>query len=89
MAEGKVTLLLSLGLLNGKLQFTLDFSHEKIVNHDVICRVVKFVFDSYQFELTFHEITIIEKVHRFQDIDEGGLRTLQFGSHQIAHPKHY
>lgn len=76
VTEGIVVFLFSFGLLNGQLQLTLDFSHEEIVDHDVVGRVIQLVFDPDQLELPLHRLTLIEKVERFKQSDETALGAL-------------
>jgi hypothetical protein len=89
MTEGIVILSFSLRLLYRKLQLTLNLSHKEIVNHNVIGRLIKFVLDPNESELTLHFFTTIQQIHSFQQTDERALIALEFRPHQIAHPEDY
>ena len=84
MAEGVIAFLLSFGLLNGELEFALNFPHEEVVDHNVVGRIVQFVLDSDQSEFALHALILIEKIDRLQQADEPTLGALQFRSHYIA-----
>ena len=89
MTEGVVALLLSTRLLNRQLKLALNFSHEKVVDHDVVGRLVKFVLDSDQLELALHALAVfmVQSIHRFQKIDEATLTALILRSQQVADVK--
>ena len=85
MTESVVVLLLALSFLNRKLQLALHLTHEEVVDHDVIGRIIQFVLDSDQFELVYHQITIVKQIHCFKNADEVTFRTLVLGSHEVTH----
>ena len=87
MTESIIIFLLALRLLNGQLQLALNFPVEKIVDHDIVGRVIQFIFDPDDSEAIAHERSAVKKVHRFQHTQEGVLAALEFRSHQIAHPE--
>lgn len=80
MIEGLVIFLPSFGLMDGKLKLALNLPHEKIVDHNIIRGLVKFVFNSDYFELVSHLLAIIKEIHSFQDTDEGIFPAVHFGS---------
>ena len=84
MAECIIAFLLSFRLLNGELEFALNFPHEEVVDHNVVGRIVQFVLDSDQSEFALHALILIEKIDRLQQADEPTLGALQFRSHDIA-----
>ena len=88
MAESIIMLLFSFYILNGQLKLTLDFSHEKIVDDDIICRLIEFVPDFYNFEFIMHRLFTVHQVHSVKHTDECALPTLVFRSHQITDSKH-
>ena len=65
MAEGIVIFFLSFGLLNRKLQLTLNFPHEEIVDNNVVGRSVHLIADLDDFELLLHGLAGIQQVHCF------------------------
>ena len=89
MAEGIVVLLPALGFVDGELQFALDPPHEEVVDHDVVGGVVEFVLDPDQFELSLHGLAVVEQVHGPEDVDEGVLRALELGPHEVGDPEHH
>ena len=70
MTKSIVIFFFSFGLLNRELKLTLNFTHKKIVDHNVIGRLVKFVLDSDEFKFTLHGLIPIKYVHGFKDVDE-------------------
>ena len=77
MAEGVVIFLFAFGFLDGKLKLALHFSHEKVVYHDVVGWIVKFVLYSYQFEFAAHQLAVVKEIHGFQQTDEGTFGALK------------
>ena len=45
MTESVIIFFFASRLLNGKLKLTLNFAHEKIINHNIVSRVIKLVFN--------------------------------------------
>ena len=88
MIEGLVIFLPSFGLMDGKLKLALNLTHKEIVDHDIIGRFIKFIFNSDYFELVPHLFTIIKEIHSFQDTDECILPAVHFGSEKISDSKH-
>jgi len=78
MAEDVVIFFLSFDILDGKLKLALNSVHEKIVDDDVVGRIIKFVFYSHQFELSSQYFVVVKKVHCFQDVDKTALAALKF-----------
>ena len=78
MTESIIIFLLALRLLNGQLQLALNFPVEKIVDHDIVGRVIQFIFDPDDSEPIAHERSAIKKVHSFQHTQEGILAALKF-----------
>ena len=87
MTKSIVIFFFSFGLLNGELKLTLNFAHKKIVDHNIIGRFIKFVFDSDEFKFALHGLIPIKYVHCFKDVDESWLIAFVVGSNQIADPK--
>ena len=81
--EGIVIFLFSFWLLNGELQLARNLSHEEVVDDDITGRVIQFVFDPGQFELSLHALVLVEEVHSFEDVDKGTLAALQFRPHDV------
>ena len=54
MAEGVVIFLFAFGLLNGELEFALNFSHEKVVDNNIVSWLIKFIPDLHYFEFVLH-----------------------------------
>lgn len=87
VAEGVVSLLLTLGLLNRELEFTLNFTHKEVVDDDVVRGGVQLVLDPHQLELVLHLWTAVEEVHGLQKTDETVFGTLKLAPQEIAHFK--
>ena len=66
MAEGVVIFLLAFGFLDGELEFALNFSHEKIVDNNVVGWLIKFIPDLHDFKFVLHRLLAIKKIHIFQ-----------------------
>ena len=77
MTEGVIIFLFTFGFLDGKLELALHFSHEKVVYHDVVGWIIKFILDSDQFEFAAHQLAVVKEVHRFQQTDEGAFGALK------------
>ena len=86
VAESVVALLLSLGFLNWKLQLTLNFPHKKIVYHDVVGWIIKFILDPDELELSLHALTIliIQNMHSFQKINKSSFTALILRPEQVT-----
>ena len=84
MAELVVVFFFLLRFVDRKLKFALYLPHEKIVDDDVVSRVIKFILDSYQLELPLQLFPCIKHVHSFEKVNEGVLTTLKLRSHQVA-----
>ena len=87
MTESIVIFLFSLGFLSWQLQLALDFSHEKVIDHNIVGRVIKFIFDSNEFKFIMHWLPIVKDVHSFEYINEAAFTALQLGSHQVTNFK--
>ena len=57
-----IILFLPFGLVNWKLQLALNSSHEKVVNHNIIGWLVKFVSDPSQLKLSSHDLVVVKKI---------------------------
>ena len=88
MIEGLVIFLPSFDFMDRKLKLALDLPHKKIVDHDIICGFIEFIFNSDYFELIPHLLAIIKEIHSFQDTDKGIFPAVHFGSEQISDSKH-
>jgi hypothetical protein len=62
MVEVVIVLFLAFHVLDGELQFTLEFPQKHVVNEDIVILLVEFVLDADQFELVLRLFGSIEKV---------------------------
>ena len=71
--------------MNWKLQLTLHSPHKKVVNHNIIRWLVKFVSDPSQFKLSSHDLVVVKKIQSFKNVDESALSALKFWSQKVVY----
>lgn len=89
MTEGEIILLFAFGFLNGQLKLALNFTHKEIIDDDIICWLIQFIFDTNKFKLFSHVLTLIEDIKCFKEANELSLIALEFRSKKISYSKNY
>ena len=66
MTKGIIIFLFAFGLLDGELKLTLNFSHEKVVDNNIVGWFIKFIPDLHDFKFILHWFLTIKKIHIFK-----------------------